>query len=513
MFVLLLTLFALACIITVAGLLLSPWNQLLPPSQRTTAYPEYRRVAVRRSPGQRATSTSRQVPRRRTSAAEDWRPRTTYNAEDSASRYRNRYKKRGGLWSNPVLAVLAPWLGGLLILLALFIGGLYGLRTLLPTNAVFLTENWPDAAIAAPSSANNNGSGVAQTFPGIIGASKALKRIDQLDPAQYYTLQDYKTWAYSTCSAASMTEIINAYGHNYRIADILKVEAGLNEITPALGLVEAHGIDRTVARFGFQTYWPPSPSLDEIIQIANSGRPVMVGFPPARWSGGHLLVVIGGNSNSVYVADSSALNMQVFTHANFLKYWAGFAVVITPDKPAAALIGPLSAPLARSPLNASKSLVRINQLDPRQYASVQDYQTWAYVTGSTASMAEVINAYGHHYRIADILKVQRSVHMISPTLGLLAPQGIALTVARFGFQGQMMSYPSLAALLKLANSGTPVIVGFPPSRWPGGHLLVVTGGNGTTVYVADSSGQNITSFTVHDFLKYWMGFAAVVTPK
>ena len=67
-----------------------------------------------------------------------------------------------------------------------------------------------------------------------VNASQRLVRISQLDPNQYSSTGEYNTWAYSACSAASMTEVFNAYGHHYRITDILKVEAQLGEITPAL---------------------------------------------------------------------------------------------------------------------------------------------------------------------------------------------------------------------------------------------------------------------------------------
>ncbi len=101
-------------------------------------------------------------------------------------------------------------------------------------------------------------------------------------------------------------------------------------ITPDLGLLEPTGIDRTVAQFGFQTDWLSNSSLDTVIKVANQGHPVIVGFPPALWSGGHLLVVRGGNSQDVYLADSSRLNMQVMARATFMQYWAGFAVVVSP---------------------------------------------------------------------------------------------------------------------------------------------------------------------------------------
>jgi hypothetical protein len=157
-------------------------------------------------------------------------------------------------------------------------------------------------------------------------------------------------------------------------------------------------------------------------------------------------------------------------------------------------------------------VIRINQLEPGQYRSAAEYQTWASSTCSTAAMTEVMNAYGHSYRITDVLAVQSSIGAISPQLGLVYEDGIARTVAHFGFQTVAGHYLTLDQIIDTANHGTPVIVGFPPDRYPHGHLLVVTGGNQSTVMVVDSSVWNIHSFTRSRFLSYWGGFAAVLTP-
>ena len=164
------------------------------------------------------------------------------------------------------------------------------------------------------------------------GASKALKRIGQLDPAQYNSIQDYDIWAYSACSAAAMTEVFDAYGRSYRIADVLKVEASINAITPSLGLVDDAGIQRTATLFGFTTSWGYSRSLAQVIAIANSGEPVIVGWPPSKYPEGHLLVVIGGNSTTVYLADSSWYDRTSLTHAQFMNWWAGYSALVTPNQ-------------------------------------------------------------------------------------------------------------------------------------------------------------------------------------
>ncbi len=168
----------------------------------------------------------------------------------------------------------------------------------------------------------------------VVAHAQSIARMNQLDPAQYNPQQDYNTWSPSTCSTSSMTFVMNSYGHHYRIADVLKVEVGLHEITPDSGLLEPAGIDRTVAPFGFQTSWLHTPTLADVLKAADSGTPVIVGFPLDTWSGGHLLVVRGSYTSKgiqyVHLADSSKLNMQYMVQETFLKYWRGFAVIVYP---------------------------------------------------------------------------------------------------------------------------------------------------------------------------------------
>jgi hypothetical protein len=206
-------------------------------------------------------------------------------------------------------------------LVSIFILGFYSLNSLLPHPALSnLVTFYVNAPAAPPPS---------QTPPRY-NASQSLVRLSQLDPGQYASAQEYTTWAYSACSAAAMTEVLNAYGHHYRVTDILKVEAQIGEITPQLGLLEEVGIQRTAAQFGFNTTWGHSLSLDQIIDIANHGRPVIVSFPPDRYAGGHLLVVTGGNSSTVYLADSSLWNRHSLSRAQFLQWWEGFSAIVTP---------------------------------------------------------------------------------------------------------------------------------------------------------------------------------------
>lgn len=170
---------------------------------------------------------------------------------------------------------------------------------------------------------------IAHTAP-MVNASQQLQRISQLDPAQYNSSSEYNLWAYSACSTAAMTEVFDAYGRHFRITDVLKVESQIGAITPDQGLLDPSGVQLTATQFGFKTNWSNSWSLDAVINTANSGHPVIVSFPPDRYAGGHILVVIGGDSNYVYLADTSLWNHRALTHDQFLNWWEGFAAVVTP---------------------------------------------------------------------------------------------------------------------------------------------------------------------------------------
>ena len=204
-------------------------------------------------------------------------------------------------------------------LVSIFILGIYALNFVLPhqalINLLLFNLNTPVKTTQTPN----------------FQASQNLMRLSQLDPAQYNSTQEFQLWAYSACSTASMTEVFDSYGRHYRITDVLKVESQIGEITPQSGLLEDIGIQRTAARFGFKTAWGHNLSLDQIISIANAGKPVIVSFPPDRYAGGHLLVVTGGNSNIVKLADLSLWNRKVLSRAQFLNWWEGFYAVVTPQ--------------------------------------------------------------------------------------------------------------------------------------------------------------------------------------
>jgi len=216
---------------------------------------------------------------------------------------------------------LVSWKAAVPGLIIFFLLIFYLLNTTLPHALLWTSTSFGSASPPAPAPPVS-----APSYT----ASQHLARLGQLDPAQYQSMQEFNTWAYSACSAAAMTEVINSYGHTYRVTDILQIESGIHEITPELGLLEESGIQHTGTQFHFKTVWGHNFSLNQVIAAANSGTPVVVSFPPAKYAGGHILVVRGGDSNFVDLADSSRLNWTQISHERFMQLWGGFYAIMTP---------------------------------------------------------------------------------------------------------------------------------------------------------------------------------------
>lgn len=163
----------------------------------------------------------------------------------------------------------------------------------------------------------------------------------------------------------------------------------------------------------------------------------------------------------------------------------------------------------------SSSLQRLSQYDSSQYASQEEYYTWSASACSATAMTEVINYYGRFLHITDVLQAERNAGAITPELGLLEDTGIAHTITHFGFHTTIDHTHTLAQIIALANAGTPIIVSIPPQRsslFYHGHILVVTGGDASMVFLADSSEYNLQALSLQSFLYLWSGLAAIVTP-
>lgn len=162
-------------------------------------------------------------------------------------------------------------------------------------------------------------------------ATGRVERVNQLSLAQYNSPAEYQQWWPSACSAAATTVVLNRYGGNYRVHDVLQVMIANGDISGA-GLLTHAGLAHTAAHYGFNALLNEQDTLTHVIAVANSGKPVIVNWPPDRFQGGHFVVVTGGNDSTVFLADSSSYNYPSLSRAKFLSFWGepGFSAVLTP---------------------------------------------------------------------------------------------------------------------------------------------------------------------------------------
>ena len=174
--------------------------------------------------------------------------------------------------------------------------------------------------------------------------TKLVQPIIQADQDAGYDSQDqHDTFWNAACSAASLAEILRAWGvQNVTIGHVIDVMSEHNPayITPWGGLMSQDGWDYTAQRYHFHAKVQLNYSLsfnDIIRTTVLQGLPVVLGlrdngarYYPAFAGGGHFLVAVGGNSGGVQVVDSSLYRISFIPIDVFNYLWTGETVIITP---------------------------------------------------------------------------------------------------------------------------------------------------------------------------------------
>ncbi len=172
-------------------------------------------------------------------------------------------------------------------------------------------------------------------MPGAANASQLVVRVDPADSNQYDPYQ-FPGWSYASCSGIAMEMVMNAYGKHLTAGDVLKAEYSLGVWDPFNGLhllpMPDDAITQTAAlpQFNFNTSVSQTRTLADIIATANAGEPVIVGIAHAPFvingqledfSGGHYMVVTGGDSTHVFIADPSLADLTSVSYSDFETLW------------------------------------------------------------------------------------------------------------------------------------------------------------------------------------------------
>jgi hypothetical protein len=153
---------------------------------------------------------------------------------------------------------------------------------------------------------------------------------------------------------------------------------------------------------------------------------------------------------------------------------------------------------------------RVDQTSPNAYTTTQEYNEWWHSSCSAAAMTYALNAAGGHYHLQDTLTAEINAQQISSDLGLLNGfTSVSKTVGSLGYHATSVQ-GGIDGIVRVANSGSPVVISMRNADWPNGHILVVTGGDGSHIRVVDSWSTNRTSFSRATFAAQYTGLAAVI---
>ena len=136
---------------------------------------------------------------------------------------------------------------------------------------------------------------------------------------------EWQVWSYSACSGCALAALMDAYGAQkngkpLNCGDVLEVEYKLGVYDPGTTPTNSRGLlppgqiglDKTAAYFGFASDYSKNVTLDDLIAMANSGTPSIISIPT------HVMIITGGDSKNVKLADSGGLRLTAVTREQFL---------------------------------------------------------------------------------------------------------------------------------------------------------------------------------------------------
>jgi hypothetical protein len=138
------------------------------------------------------------------------------------------------------------------------------------------------------------------------------------------------------------------------------------------------------------------------------------------------------------------------------------------------------------------------QRDKSQYATEEQWKTWAASACSAAALSSVLSGYGHPVRITDVLTRFEQQNAIKSTVGLYKYNVFSTVASEYGLKVAYSENKNLDAhfeqVLSYLKQGYPVILNvLDATYFPSGHFIVATGlnpDNTVAVMNPDPAGSN-----------------------
>jgi len=245
---------------------------------------------------------------------------------------------------------VGKWLGIGLCVLALFLFFQH-FASASKNTYTFGVMSMPSSAVTTQQTTAKTSIQNAQQSPTGTTASDRIQAGHSWDPNQYYTSEGLNYWSYRACSSFSFWSTFNAWGSNIpKVGDVLAVQIKLGSIGSGGIWIKKSAYTDVADYYNFNSDYSDSTntrSLDQVIAIANSGYPVIVGisgnvygreynkpYYQTEWLD-HVFVVTGGNASNVDVVDSSKFNLTSIKYKDLTGVWSGRSFVVWPKNHAA----------------------------------------------------------------------------------------------------------------------------------------------------------------------------------
>gem|GEM_PF-2349780 len=144
------------------------------------------------------------------------------------------------------------------------------------------------------------------------GSSGPVPAILQYDPAQYDPDFPANVWRDSTCGPTSATMIINSFGYQFRVVDLLRVAGPRGDVDANAGTVSWSYLNSAELgqKYGFSYQYLPengTARIDRYKVLTAAGQPIITNVRDSYFYAGHFLVVVAYNpaNDSFTVNDPS----------------------------------------------------------------------------------------------------------------------------------------------------------------------------------------------------------------
>ena len=155
-------------------------------------------------------------------------------------------------------------------------------------------------------------------------------------PDLYDSYAQFNDWWDAACSAAVMSEVLTAWEVPHvtigKMIDVMQPDISLNG-----GLLTTHGFTRGAAAFGYRADISQSLTYKQMEYITNTlGLPIIVNVRISYgyyhfFSGGHFLVMTGGDDQGLRIVDSSEYYIHYLPKDTFDSMFTGVTAVIVPN--------------------------------------------------------------------------------------------------------------------------------------------------------------------------------------